>query len=94
MADYEYIFSTLLHKKLKEKIVGHIYVAVRNDILITEIDTIGGIKIDISINDFANKLVNGYSTDYAAYEIAKEYKKKRYCQSISNKIKKGKFLGN
>ena len=70
MADYEYIFSTLLHKKLKEKIVGHIYVAVRNDILITEI------KIDISINDFANKLVNGYSTDYAAYEIAKEYKKK------------------
>ena len=76
MADYEYIFSTLLHKKLKEKIVGHIYVTVRNDILITEIDTIGGIKIDISINDFANKLVNGYSTDYAAYEIAKEYKKK------------------
>lgn len=76
MADYEYIFSTLLHKKLKEKIVGHIYVAVRNDILITEIDTIGGIKIDISINDFANKLVNGYSTDYVAYEIAKEYKKK------------------
>ncbi len=76
MADYEYIFSTLLHKKLKEKIVGHIYVAVRNDILTTEIDTIGGIKIDISINDFANKLVNGYSTDYAAYEIAKEYKKK------------------
>ena len=60
----------------QEKIVGHIYVAVRNDILITEIDTIGGIKIDISINDFANKLVNGYSTDYAAYEIAKEYKKK------------------
>ena len=88
MADYEYIFSTLLHKKLKEKIVGRIYVAVRNDILITEIDTIGGIKIDISINDFANKLVNGYSTDYAAYEIAKEYKK-RYCHSISNKIKKG-----
>lgn len=76
MADYEYIFSTLLYKKLKEKIVGRIYVAVRNDILITEIDTIGGIKIDISINDFANKLVNGYSTDYAAYEIAKEYKKK------------------
>ena len=76
MADYEYIFSTLLHKKLKEKIVWRIYVAVRNDILITEIDTIGGIKIDISINDFANKLVNGYSTDYAAYEIAKEYKKK------------------
>lgn len=60
----------------QEKIVGRIYVAVRNDILITEIDTIGGIKIDISINDFANKLVNGYSTDYAAYEIAKEYKKK------------------
>lgn len=76
MADYEYLFVTALHAKLKEKIIGKIYVAVtRENALLVKIESFGGLSYSIAIDNFSDKILNGYSTDYAAYEIVNQYRK-------------------
>ena len=73
--DYEYIFATNLHQKLKEKIVGAVFVKVtRNDELFINIKSYGGIDYKAFISNFSDKLLNGWTTDYAMYEIVKEYR--------------------
>ena len=77
MTDYEYLFSTNLHAKLKERIQGGIFVKVNeNDSLIVKIERKDGNNFDISFTDFSNRLIHGFSTDYAAYEVQK---KSRFC---------------
>ena len=63
MTDYEYLFSTNLHAKLKERIQGGIFVKVNEN------------NFDMSFTDFSNRMLNGFSTDYAAYEVTKKYQK-------------------
>lgn len=76
MTDYEYLFSTNLHAKLKERIQGGIYVKVNdNDSLVVKIMRQDGNNFDVSFTDFSNKFLNGFTTDYAAYEVVKQYKK-------------------
>lgn len=73
--DYKYLFERALHEKLREGIVGKIFVKVKqNDNLIIKIESDGGIKFDMSITNFSDRIVNGYSTEYAAYEVKKRYK--------------------
>lgn len=76
MMDYEYLFATTLHAKLKEKIIGKIYVAVtRENALLVKIESFGNLTYSTTINNFSDKILNGYSTDYAAYEIVNQYRK-------------------
>lgn len=76
MTDYEYLFSTNLHAKLKERIQGGIYVKVNdNDSLVVKITRKDGNNFDVSFTDFSNKFLNGFTTDYAAYEVQKKYQK-------------------
>ena len=64
MTDYEYLFSTNLHAKLKERIQGGIFVKVNeNDSLVIKITRRDENNFDMS------------STDYAAYEVTKKYQK-------------------
>ena len=75
MTDYEYLFSTNLHAKLKERIQGGIYVKVNdNDSLVVKIMRNDGNNFDVSFTDFSNKFLNGLTTDYAAYEVQKKYR--------------------
>lgn len=75
MADYEYEFVTLLQRKLKDKIIGRIYVAViENDTLLIKIERIEGMVDRIFIGNFSDRIRNGWTTDYAVYEVMKEYK--------------------
>lgn len=75
MTDYEYLFSTNLHAKLKERIHGGIYVKVNdNDSLVVKIMRNDGNNFDVSFTDFSNKFLNGFTTDYAAYEVQKKYR--------------------
>lgn len=74
MTDYEYLFSMNLQAKLKEKIQGAIYVKV-NDSLVIKITRRDENNFDMSFTDFSNKFLNGFSTDYAAYEVQKKYQK-------------------
>lgn len=53
MTDYEYLFSTNLHAKLKEKIQGGIFVKVNeNDSLVIKITRRDENNFDMSFTDF------------------------------------------
>ncbi len=76
MTDYECLFSTNLYAKLKERIQGGIFVKVNeNDSLVVAIKRNDGNNFDMSFTDFSNRMLNGFSTDYAAYEVQKKYQK-------------------
>ena len=79
MREYEKLFSDALWKKLKCKIIGKIFVKVtRNDellVVITREDELEELEFKTFVPDFSDKLVNGLTTDYVAYEVIKEYRK-------------------
>ena len=76
VTDYEYLFSMNLQTKLKERIQGGIFVKVdRGDNLIVEITRRDRNNFEMSFTDFSNRMLNGFSTDYAAYEVVKKYQK-------------------
>ena len=55
MTDYEYLFSTNLHAKLKERIQGGIFVKVNeNDSLVIKITRRDENNFDMSFTDFSN----------------------------------------
>jgi hypothetical protein len=56
MTDYEYLFSTNLHAKLKERIQGGIFVKVNeNDSLVVAIKRKDGNNFDMSFTDFSKQ---------------------------------------
>lgn len=72
VTDYEYLFSM----NLQAKIQGAIYVKVNeNDSLVIKVTRRDENNFDMSFTDFANKMLNGLTTDYAAYEVIQKYKK-------------------
>lgn len=76
VTDYEYLFSMNLQTKLKERIQGGIFVKVdKDDTLIIEITRRDRNNFEMSFTDFSNRMLNGFSTDYAAYEVVKKYQK-------------------
>lgn len=76
MTEYGFIFSTILHEKLKEKINGRVFVrVVSEDKLLVVINSYGDIEFKVFINDFSEKVLYGLSTDYAVYEIMKQYRR-------------------
>lgn len=87
VTDYEYLFSMNLQAKLKEKIQGAIYVKVNeNDSLVIKVTRRDGNNFDMSFTDFANRMLNGLTTDYTAYEVVQKYKKFVMTQ-FSNELK-------
>lgn len=75
MADYEYLIAMNLHAKLKEKIVGKIYVTVSYDKLYVRIDSFENLTWDLSIPNFSQMVLNGFSTERIAEDIATKFKK-------------------
>ena len=76
MVDYEYVFATTLHQKLKEKIIGKIYVTVTiADELLVKIESFNGLTYKFIRGNFSESILHGFSTDFAVYEIVTEYKK-------------------
>lgn len=77
MSNYEYVFATNLHEKLKGQIRGRIFVkVVSDDRLYVSIQRDVADKVfNLYINNFSDRILNGWSTDYAAYEIRQDYRK-------------------
>lgn len=76
MLDYEYLFSTALHTKLKERIQGGIFVKFTwDDILIVKIKRQDGNNFEYRFENFSKRILNGFTTDYAAYEVESEYRR-------------------
>ena len=75
MKDYEYLFTRTLHQKLKEKIIGKIFVTVNHDDeLRVEIESFGDFTFRTKLDNFSDRILNGLTTDYVAYDIVKQYK--------------------
>lgn len=76
MMDYEQVFAMTLHQKLKEKVNGSVYCIVNQDnILIVEIKSRGDWTFNMQFDNFAERFLNGFSTEYAMFEILNKYKK-------------------
>lgn len=76
MLDYECLFSNHLYEKLKGVIKGGIFVKVNeNDSLVVEIKRKDGNNFGVSFTDFSNRVLNGFTTEHAAYEVTKRYQK-------------------
>ncbi len=76
MLDYEKIFTSNLHSKLKKKINGSVYCEVnqRNELYV-RIRSSGDVFFEKRLDNFSDRLVSGYSTEYAMYDVISEYKK-------------------
>ena len=76
MFDYEYLFAMSLHARLKENVVGRVYITVtKKDELYVRIESYGGLIFDWSVGDFSTRILNGYTSEYASYDVMKKYKK-------------------
>ncbi len=76
MADYGYVFSVALQKRLKEKIYAGIFVkSTENDcISIVIARKSDNVVFKTQIDNFSQKILYGYSTEYAAYEVLAKYR--------------------
>lgn len=74
--DYIVMFSKNLAQKLVEKVRGKVFVRVTpEDELYVSINFSDDIKFKTTLGRFSERVVNGWSTDYACYEIQKQYEK-------------------
>lgn len=82
MTDYGYVFSVALQKKLKEKVYAGVYVKSTPDdcLEITIARKSDNVTFKARIDNFSTKILHGYSTEYAAYEVIS-----KYCKFILNK---------
>lgn len=75
MQDYEYLFSTELHKRLKEKVKGKVWVKIYHDELhVNIIPDENGELYEFVMTDIASRILNGLSTSYIVYDILKDYR--------------------
>lgn len=73
--ELSYVFATNLQQKLKDKIYGKVFVKVIDDDIYISVDCYSDIRFKTTISNFANRILNGYTTDYACYEIMEQYRK-------------------
>lgn len=72
----EILFAMKLQQVLKTKIVGKIFVrCVQDNSLYIQIKTIDNLEYRTCLNDFKERVLNGWTTEYAAYEVLADYKK-------------------
>lgn len=77
MTDYGYVFSKALHERLKEKVRAGIFVrsTIDDNLEITIVRSGEDLKFQMTINGLSDKMLHGYSADYAAHEILEKYKR-------------------
>ena len=77
MVDYVQIFAKNLREKIHLKVWhDRIFIArTYNDDLFVSIALSGGPTFETNIPNISDKIVNGYTTDYAVYEILQELRR-------------------
>ena len=76
MVDYEYLFATNLHQKLKEIVKGKVFCTIKDDHLYVSIETKEIGKYEYTLNSsFADELIHGQiSTDNVVEVVVREYR--------------------
>lgn len=76
MMDYEYLFAMTLRQKLRERVYGKIFCEVnRDNVLVVEIKSRGDWIFNMEFDNFSERFINGFTTEYAMYEVVNKYKK-------------------
>lgn len=75
MREIKQVFARNLGQKLAEKIFGKVSVKIYDDEIHVNIQCWTDMDCEIVLNNFTNRIINGYSTDYAAYEVLEQYRK-------------------
>ena len=76
MKEHEQYFAMTLQQKLKKRVIGRVFVKITyNDEILVVIRYSDDEEFKIFIPNFTDKLINGLSTDYVAYEVLNEYRK-------------------
>lgn len=76
MNEYKIIFANNLQSELKRKIKGKVFVTVTktDGIYVQLTNEMDNIQFKTYVENLSDKLHNGYSVNYAGYEIIKQYK--------------------
>ena len=75
MKEYEFIFSNNLKNKLIGEVKGGVKTwIVHDDLYISILMSKYDMQFEHVIPRISERILNGYTTDYAVYEIIKEYK--------------------
>lgn len=74
LKDYEWEFCLNLHKKMKEQVKGRVHTTVKDDVLLVTIQ-MGKVEFVSEFNDFANRVVEGLTTDMVVIDTMNGYKK-------------------
>lgn len=69
------VFAYNLQQKLKDRIYGKVYVKVIDDEIYISVACYSDIRFETTISNFFEKILNGYTTDYACYEVIEQYRK-------------------
>lgn len=75
MDEYKKVFATNLQNNLKRNIKGKVFVSVvKYDGVYVQITAEDGVVFKTHIQKLSDKLLNGYSINYAVYEITSQYR--------------------
>lgn len=72
MQDYEYLFSTEVHRRLKEKVKGKVWVKAYNNELHVKI-TYDYLEFETTLDNLSDNILHGLGSEYAVYLIMKHY---------------------
>ena len=72
--DLKYLHASTLQQKLKEVVYGKVFVKVIDDVLVIRIECYHDINFKTTIENFSDKVLNGYATDQACCEVSKQYR--------------------
>lgn len=75
MTEYEHLYCTTLHSKLKARIDASISCKIRDDKLRIHIVR-GNMVFDFDADDISNRTCKGYSSDAIVEDCCAEYKRK------------------
>ena len=81
------VFRQKLHKKLKERIKGKIFLEVIEDTLYVRI-YMDDLYFETSFDNFTLRVFYGLSTDYILYEVIEKYER-----FLINRVRKYYFKG-
>ena len=75
MRDYEFIFAKQLQEKLISKINGTVKTWITGDVLYVSCrNTEYNLTFELAVERFAERMLNGLTTDYLVYEFMTEFK--------------------
>lgn len=92
MNEYEIVFTKKLYNKIKDRVYGHVYCGVKDNTLRIDITTRDDLGFTMWVDDFANRILSGLTTDYVLYEFLRKYRAYLVSEITCDYFKKAQAL--